>query len=336
MWGVLAGVGIAWTWGKLASLSVNARRWILTSPVLLVAVIPLPLNWSWASRAGDYAAHDWAYDFLMSVEPYGVLFTNGDNDTFPLWYLQEVEGVRKDVTVVVGQYLQTPWYPKQLRDLTAPGRQRLFDPAQGAGIYTAPDHPPAGAVTGLTDEEMDGIFGAQLDNDITVPFPKLAVTYPAGTSLSRTAQLALAFIHDSIGERPIYFAASAGLMRELGLDPWAVRQGLAVKLELQDLNRDRPAGWVEGSPEYGGDVFDLDRSLSLYQDVYRFRSIRDRPIWQDRSTLNIPWFYYALALQLSDVARVGGADAEVVKRLQDDALAFQIVAEGGSKGTPES
>ena len=63
---------------------------------------------------------------------------------------------------------------------------------------------------------------------------------------------------------------------------------------------------------------------------------RDRPIWQDRATLNIPWFYYALALQLSDVARVGGADADLVTRLETDALAFQVVAGGGPKGTPGS
>ena len=142
IWGVLAGIGLSWTWAKLASLSSNARRWVLTSPVLLVAVIPLPLNWSWAGRAGDYAARDWAYDLLMSVEPYGILFTNGDNDTFPLWYLQEVEGLRKDVTVVVGQYLQTSWYPKQIRDLTTPERQRPFDPDQGAGDIRCPCSSP--------------------------------------------------------------------------------------------------------------------------------------------------------------------------------------------------
>ena len=76
------------------------------------------LNFGWASRSGDHAARDWAHNLLMSVEPYAVIFTNGDNDTFPLWYVQEVEGIRRDVTVAVTSYLNTPWYVRQLRDLT--------------------------------------------------------------------------------------------------------------------------------------------------------------------------------------------------------------------------
>ena len=91
-----------------------------TSPILALALIPLALNWSWATRTYDYAARDWAYNLLQSVEPYSVLFTNGDNDTFPLWYLQEVEGIRRDVTVIVTSYLNTDWYTKQLKDLTTP------------------------------------------------------------------------------------------------------------------------------------------------------------------------------------------------------------------------
>src|SRR5690606_18714524 len=118
VWGVWAGIGLAALWQRIAEAVVAAReslasrRYAIASPVLGIAFIPLFLNWSWADRSNDYVARDWAYNLLQSVEPYGVLFTNGDNDTFPLWYLQEVEGIRRDVTVIVMSYLNTPWYVK--------------------------------------------------------------------------------------------------------------------------------------------------------------------------------------------------------------------------------
>jgi hypothetical protein len=245
-----------------------------------------------------------------------------------------VEGVRRDVTVVVGQYLFTSWYPKQLRDLTAPGRQRPYHAPELDTVYEAPADPPAQAVTTLTDEQLDAVGAAQLRQDVTVPLPGVAVTYPSGMVLDRDAQIALAFIHDSIGERPIYFAASGGLMNDLGLQPWGVRHGLAVKLQLRDLKGDPPEGVVQGSPQYGADWFHMPSSLALYQEVYRFRSLRDRAIWPDRSTLNIPWYYYVMAVQLSDVSRNAGLDPETVSRFQQDALAFEVVANGGARGTP--
>ena len=111
-------VGLVAIWDRLAKNHVGTL--IGASPILVLALIPLALNWSWASRAGDYAARDSAYNLLMSVEPYGVLFTSGDNDTFPLWYMQEVEAIRRDVTVIVMPYLATTWYTKQIRDLARP------------------------------------------------------------------------------------------------------------------------------------------------------------------------------------------------------------------------
>ena len=334
LWGVLAGLGLAWTWDTLArAVGGGERRHGLASPVLAIAFIPLVLNWSWASRAGDHAARDWAYDLLMSVEPYAVLFTNGDNDTFPLWYVQEVEGIRRDVTVVVGQYLYTTWYPRQLKELTSPERQRRFDAGSAPGLYED-RAPPSRPLTVLDPDTMDGVSAVRLPEDVTIAFPRLAVTYPSGMVLDRSQQLALRMINDSAVERPIYFSSSAGLMTQLGLDPWGVRHGLTTKLELRNLETDPHEGLVQGSPEYGGDWFDVEHSLRLYHDVYRYRGLRDRAIWQDRSTLMMPWQYYVLALQLSDAVVQAGLDGEVAARLRDDAIAFQTVAQGGLLGTP--
>ena len=177
MWGLWSGLGIFALWRRAAAwfeetgrLATTGQRFALASPILALALLPLALNWARADRSDDYAARDWAYNLLMSVEPYGVLFTNGDNDTFPLWYLQEVEGIRKDVTVIVMSYLNTPWYTKQLKQLTTPCEegqdplenptriicQRPFQPERGAEFY-APESPSsdtgAVAVEGIVPED---------------------------------------------------------------------------------------------------------------------------------------------------------------------------------------
>ncbi len=332
LWGVLAGIGLGWTWRALARAVGGGRpRWGVTAPVLAIAAIPLALNWGWASRAGDWAARDWAYDLLMSVEPYAVLFTNGDNDTFPLWYVQEVEGVRQDVTVVVGQYLNTSWYPRQLQEMTRGGNQRPFDPGGSKDLY--PDREvPRAPVLLLTEEVMDRVVSTRLPRDLTVAFPRLAVTYPAGRMLDRRQQLAIRMIDDAVAERPIYFSSTAGLLRELGLDRWGVRHGLTVKLELRGLDGDPPDRLVQGSAEYGAEWFDLNHSLRLYDDVYSFRGLRERDIWPDRSTRMMPLQYYVVALLLADAAEVDGRDPALVERLRDDARAFRLVADGGLRG----
>ncbi|MDD5087722.1 MAG: tetratricopeptide repeat protein, partial [bacterium] len=96
--------------GHMATAGVAALLLVL-SPVMLLA-----RNYEMNDRNGNHVAWDYSYNMLMSCESNGIIFTNGDNDTFPVWYMQEVEHVRRDVRLVNLSLLNTGWYIKQLKD----------------------------------------------------------------------------------------------------------------------------------------------------------------------------------------------------------------------------
>ncbi len=329
LWGFLAGMGLVAAWRWLAGGGLSSRNLTFASPLMAVAFIPLALNWTWASRTDDYSARDWAYDLLQSVEPYGILFTNGDNDTFPLWYLQEVEGLRQDVTVIVGEYLSTQWYPRQLRDRTSPERQRPFTDREELGLYEPPGS-PAQAITTLSDAELDSAGFVSLREPYTVGLGPIALEYPAGFQFSRGSQIALAIIQDSINERPIHFAGTTALAQDLGLDRWSVKQGLAKKLRVVEPQPE--PGVIQVSAELGGEWIDLERSLRLAREVYSYRGLKDREVWADGASTNIPWQFYFLYLQLADAVAQAGGSEESVNELRDEAERFAVTALGGSRG----
>lgn len=85
-----------------------------TAICLIVPVIMAVEGWDDHDRSNRYFSVDSARNFLASCEPNAILFTGGDNDTFPLWYIQEVEGYRTDVRVIVLSYFNTDWYIDQM------------------------------------------------------------------------------------------------------------------------------------------------------------------------------------------------------------------------------
>ena len=88
---------------------------------------------------------------------------------------------------------------------------------------------------------------------------------------------------------------------------------------------------IRVTPEMGGEVFDLERNLTLVNEVYQYRGLRDRPIWQDRSTLNIPVHYQFLFGQLADAVRLDGRPEEEFESMVEMAAAFRITAAGGTR-----
>ncbi len=113
-------IGVAFAYLSDMVARSNKPDWLsYAAPVALLAFAfsAFYVNFESHDRRGDYNAHDYAYNMLATVDDDGLIFTNGDNDTFPLWFIQEVKGFRKDVRVVNLSLLNTPWYIWQLKHL---------------------------------------------------------------------------------------------------------------------------------------------------------------------------------------------------------------------------
>jgi hypothetical protein len=324
-WGVWAAVGLTYIWESIAALvqgrapdkktliEPSRRGWLTASPTVLLAFVPLFGNWTSASRGRHHATRDVAADLLNSVEPYGVLITVGDNDTFPLWYAQEVEGIRKDVVIANTSLLNTDWYGRQL--VRRPIYE--YDAAKGPAIYrgkqwTKPTSPPIH----MTMDELDAIpdyyevrqpmqFST---GDINAVIDPRNLEYGV---LQRADALVLRIIQDSWPSRPVYFARSAaGYPRSLGLGDNVLTQGLASKLFVP------PSTAAEAKQKdtilvQGDGWLDVGRSETLWNDVFAGpRSVIDEGQWIDRPSVSMAALYLFMGAELTDALRATGRVAE--------------------------
>ena len=320
MWGVWAALGLVtlWEWvaarfgrervtlGRTSAEEPRRRSWLLATPVLALAFIPLIANWRVAPRSRDTVARDWARDLLNSVEPYGVLITGGDNDTYPLWYAQEVEGIRKDVTVAVTSLLGTDWYVRQM--VRRPIHE--YDAAKGPAIYRGQEWPkPSGPPMAMTVEEA-----GQIPTYIELREPQvfrketpqgtIVATIPPGI-VTRDQLAVLRIIKDTFPSRPLYFSRTAGNYGEqLGLDRYLLTQGFARKLV--------PAPLTPGKDTiaFAGEGFvDIPRSYALWSSAYTGqRSLLELDTWVERASTNIPYVYVSTGALIAEaLARTGRA-----------------------------
>ncbi len=268
VWGLFAGAGIAGLYQLIRREFGVQPRW--AGGVLALALLPFVMNFKAASRAhGKDArlARDFAYDLLQSVEPYGILFTNGDNDTFPLWYAQEVEGIRQDVSVVNLSLGNTDWYIRQLRDNPV----RRFVPEQ-APWYTgiAPAEPPS-ALHSLTNQEIRNLQPQLLPRSIRFVAGRVDHTYPENTPLYVKDILILRLIQENVGRRPVYFSLTAGSSSWLGLQSYLTQQGLALKLHAAG-----PPDSLRLAPGLAGfPPVDVPRTDSLVWHVYQYADLAE-------------------------------------------------------------
>ncbi len=332
-WGLLVAGGL----GGLMRFIADAMRkgdgkarWAAASPVLLLGLVPLFGNHATASRAHETAARDFAVDLLQSVEPYGILITAGDNDTFPLWYAQEVEGVRPDVTLANLSLLNTRWHLRQLRR-----RQiREYEPGESVGLWgndttaaagtgTAAERwtRPTEPVFGFTEAQLDSLPEyMQVQKGAGLQVDSLQIRF--GSEFLMLQDLAVvAIIRQNLGKRPIYFSWSDGGYPDqtLGLGQYLVTQGMVRKLMTT------PATTISDSlvdnPVLG--LLDFPRTEYLLWKVYHWRAIaRPRPRgWVDPPSSSILQLYAVLYRGVAETLRSKG---DLAKAAEADSIAQAI------------
>jgi hypothetical protein len=279
VWGLWAGMGLVGVARSLMRRSASARRY--APAALALALLPIALNWSAASRRhGPDArlAADFAYNLLNTVPPYGVLFTYGDNDTFPLWWAQEVAGTRQDVTVICLALANTDWYMRQLRDnpVRPVDRGALPEIWQGA-IRPPPKEPLHNMSDSIIATAMNGYV---VPEDQQVNLSPLSRTLREGTFLLPNDILTLSVIQQNIRRRPIVWAITSG--REFGgLQDYVLQQGLGFRLLSSRPDTTSPA---IDNRRLAGAPLDIPTTERLVWDTYRYGQLLEGDVTRLEST----------------------------------------------------
>ncbi len=267
---------LSWSEGRAAPvLGLAAVVLFCAAPLLLTIE-----NYDDHDRSGQYAAPDYAYNMLQSAGRNGILFTNGDNDTFPLWYAQEVEGVRTDVRVVNLSLLNTPWYIKQLKNQAS--------------------HESEPLPISLTDEQIERVEPvAWQPQTIRLPVDPAAFRLPEGARplpdtvrlqnpmewtmtgrpynqemnwLHVADQLALNIVQTNAEQgwkRPISFAVTVSQDSQLDLQNYFQLEGQALR--VVPVRHDVPLGRV--APE----------AILPNLKQFRFRNLNDPDVYYDEN-----------------------------------------------------
>jgi hypothetical protein len=285
-------------------------KMIVPIGVVIASLILVPVNmayggWKMHDRSGNYFPFDYSYNILQSVEKDAIVFTNGDNDTFPVWFLQDVEGVRRDVRIVNLSLGNTLWYIYQLKNrepwgakkvpISIPDDSLQVDDEMAAGAFSYEFGEARNVEIPVSKEIL-----AKFTNDTNIiNSGKMAFTYLGQQYRqmeNRTIyiyrvqdKLIFDILKTNKFERPLYFSATVGPDVYIGLDDYLVRGGLALRitpvkqpkgrtndvdLDIMDkclMNYDNTSNFHK-EPHYGFKFRNLNNPNVFYDDVHR-RSI---------------------------------------------------------------
>ena len=287
-----------------------AKRFVIISIILQLIFIPVVManaNYNSHDRSGNFVAWDYSYNLLQSCGPNGVIFTNGDNDTFPLWYLQEVEKLRTDVAVVNLSLLNTPWYIKQWRDKRS----------QDTQFIRLSDYQIDELTSKLTRWEKQKVqvpvYNDPKNQDGFIEW-EMKPTY-GGQALRVQDMMIMRIINDAKWRIPIYFAVTVSQQNRIGLDRYLDMQGLTFQLKshiTDPIDSDKmyenlmtDIGSKDWSTNFNHDVFYETDNLDYlnwsknYQPGYMFRNLGNENVFYNNQTKRLLQNYRSAYMQLA-------------------------------------
>lgn len=310
--------------GVVALTDMLKKRMPATTAAMIAGLVCLIVpgvmgkeGWDDHDRSYRYTSRDFAYDYLNSCAPNAVIFTNGDNDTFPLWYIQDVEGVRTDVRIINLSLLNTDWYIDQIKRKAyqsdpVPFSLKTKQYIQGTRDYVpfydrkiqgysdlkdiiefiGSDNPEA-KVRSEGGEEFNYLptkkFRIKVDKEAVI---RNNVVEPKDTSrivdyiefeldksyLLKADLMILDLIAHNDWTRPIYFAVTVGNDSYMNLENYFQIEGLAYRFVPIKANSD-PSGQTGGVAS--------TRMYDNMMNKFLWGNMSDPRIYLDQNNLNM-------------------------------------------------
>lgn len=313
-------------------LKSNKMKTLVAALIVLVCLgVPAQMaaqNWDDHDRSDRYVARDFGANYLRSCDKEAIIFCNGDNDTFPLWYNIEVEGERSDVRACNLSYLQTDWYIDQMKrpyyeSPALPISWEYKDYMPGKNEYVRVD------TRNTTPLEVKRAFQflhsedkrTKLDGDNYIPSNQLYIKSPDGEKVmfkkashfTRSELMVMEMLSTNQWKRPMYFAVTIGNDYHLGLDPYLELTGMAYRI----------------TPERSEDGRPRVNTAEMYDNMmnkFRFGNVNQPGIYLDENTLRMCRTHRMMFAQLAEALYMEGWQTEdTLVRKEKHAKALQVL-----------
>ncbi|WP_375436946.1 DUF2723 domain-containing protein [uncultured Hymenobacter sp.] len=331
----------------------TARAAFATLLGLVVPGIMATEGWDDHNRSGRFSSVDSAKNLLSSCAPNAILFTNGDNDTFPLWYAQTVEGVRTDVRVAVLSYLNTDWYVEQMRNRSYQSQPLPISLAPARYLQGTNDYLPYVENPNVREVNLnDFVELVSKDSDLLkvsygegsgtlMSFPSPKFYLPVDTTAvkqlgiippSRRGQLVdkmefnlgkgaiekkslvvLDILATNQWKRPVYFATSVALPQD--------HLGLEPYFQLEGLAwRILPLKDPNYDPRAEAGYVEKDILYNKLMQQFAYRGLNNASLFHDENSLMFPASYREKFARLAS-AYLAAGDSTTARKIADKCLA---------------